>query len=143
MTAPKFPRVFFSVHLVRQLPIPGKKRKAEVQNLGAACASVDFGSYPAAVPVGGKNWKGDVDCIWNEQNLFSSKRQWEVLFYFPFFSSLMGLCIQIFLYCHLNWIDRDNLLFFNSWKKDWYFCSPDPPQISWGWAAFPQQRGAG
>lgn len=54
-----------------------------------------------------------VEYIWKEQNLFSSKRKWKALFYFSFFSSLIGLYLEIFLYCHLNWIDRDNLLFFS------------------------------
>lgn len=54
-----------------------------------------------------------VEYIWKEQNLFSSKRKWKALFYFSFFSPLIGFCIKIFLYCHLNWIDRDNLLFFS------------------------------
>lgn len=62
--------------------------------------------------------KDIVEYIWKEQNLFSSKRKWEVLFYFSFFSSLIGLCVQIFLYCHLNWIDRDNLLFFIPGRKN-------------------------
>lgn len=42
MTAFKFPRVFCRVHLVRQLPILGKKGKAEVQNLTATCVSDAF-----------------------------------------------------------------------------------------------------
>lgn len=82
-----------------------------------------------------------VEYIWKEKNLFASKRKQKVLFSFSFFSSLIGLCIEIFLFQKLSWIGRDNLPFFHSWKKERSFQSPAPPQICSGWAAFPQLRG--
>lgn len=117
-TASKFQRVFFSVHLVMTVTYPYKERKGRSSKSECyMCLRCILTLTQQLSHLVAKFGKEIVEYIWKEQNLFSSKRKWKVLFYFSFFSSLIGLCIQIFLYCHLNWIDRDNLLFFHGWKK--------------------------
>lgn len=98
MTAPKFLRLIFSVHLVRQLPVLGKKRKAEVQNLSATCASDDFGSYSAAVPVGGKIWKGDCRMyLEGTKSVFIQKEMGSIILFFILLISDGSLYIDLFV----------------------------------------------
>lgn len=72
--------------------------------------------------------------------MFASKRKWKALFGSSFFSALIGLYIQNFLFQHLNWIDKDNLQFFHSCKKEGSFHGSHPTQISGEWASFVQLR---
>lgn len=87
-----------------KLPIQAKEGKANVQNLSSSCASC-IGCYSAVI-VAGKIWKGDIaECIWKEQYLFASKRKQKTLS-LSFFSSLISLGLQVFLFQHLNGLTK-------------------------------------
>lgn len=138
----KLQRVSFDVHLERQSCLSKQRKERQMFKISVLHVPQTYvGSYSASVIVGGKIWKGAIaEYVWKEQNMFASNRKWKALFGSSFFSALIGLYIQIFLFQHLNWIDKDNLQFFHFCKKKGSFHGSHPPQISGEWASFVQLR---
>lgn len=71
MAASKFPRVFFSAHLLRQLPILGNRGKAEVQNLSDTCASDAFWLLLSSCPSWWQNLERGLYSIFGRNKICS------------------------------------------------------------------------